>query len=201
MASEKQVKNRPAGSNSAEGRVNNQSTVKKASTAAPARKGSVYKQQLMEKQKVKRFYGVSEEQFRRFFSVASKSKSGATGTNLLCLLERRADNVIYRLKLAMTRRQARQMVVHGHILLNGKRIKTPSLLVKEGDHISLADKSLAKDGFMHSTTKQRINVGVKVPDWLELRKDQYLGIVSRLPQRADVHVQAEEHLIVELYSK
>lgn len=167
----------------------------------PAKKGSVYKKQLEEKQKVKKFYGVSEEQFRRFFSMASRGKSGATGENLLCLLERRIDNVLYRLKLASSRKQARQMVVHGHIAINGKKIKTPSLLVKLGDKISFAQKSLEKEDFVKTAVEKRLNIGIKVPEWLELKKTEKQGVISRLPLRADVHIQAEEHLIVELYSK
>lgn len=167
----------------------------------PAKKGSVYKKQLEEKQKVKKFYGVSEEQFKRFFAMASRGKSGATGENLLCLLERRIDNVLYRLKLASTRRQARQMVVHGHVAINGKKVKTPSLLVKLGDKISFAQKSLEKDAFVKTAIEKRLSIGIKVPEWLELKKNEKVGVISRLPLRADAHIQAEEHLIVELYSK
>jgi small subunit ribosomal protein S4 len=172
-----------------------------AKKTSPVRKGSVYKQQLLEKQKVKKFYGVSEEQFRRFFANASRGTTGGAGENLLCLLERRVDNVVYRLKLAASRKQARQMVVHGHVRLNGKKIQTPSLLVKEGDKISFANRSVQKEEFVKATIEKRLNIGIKVPEWLELRKEEKLGIVSRLPKRPDVHVQVEEHLIVELYSK
>lgn len=167
----------------------------------PPKKGSVYKRQLEEKQKVKKFYGVSEEQFRRFFSMASRGKNGATGENLLCLLERRIDNVLYRLKLASTRRQARQMIVHGHVAINGKKVQSPSLLVKLGDNISFASRSLEKEGFVKTAIEKRLSIGIKVPEWLELKKNEKIGVISRLPLRADVHVQAEEHLIVEGYSK
>lgn len=184
--------------NKTSGEAGQQPVAKKMS---PIRKGSAYKQQLLEKQKVKKFYGVSEEQFRRFFAKAAKSSTGATGSNLLCLLERRMDNVVYRLKFATSRKQARQMIVHGHVQLNGHKVTIPSLLIKEGDKVGFSERSVQKEEFLKATVDKRLNMGIKVPDWLELRKDQKLGVISRLPQRADVHVQTEEHLIVELYSK
>ena len=161
---------------------------------------SEYGKQLREKQKAKFLYGLHERQFRRFFEMASKAK-GITGEELLNLLERRLDNVLFRLKLATSRTQARQMIVHGHILINNERVKTPSYLVKIGDEISLSEKTRSLELFMQNAVDKRLNIGIKVPEWLELRKQEYKGIVLRFPQRLDVKVPLEEHLIVELYSK
>ncbi len=165
------------------------------------KRGSIYKKQLLEKQKVKRFYGVREEQFRRFFELASRGRAGKTGENLLCLLERRVDNILYRLKLASSRKQARQMVVHGHVYVNDAKIKSPSMLLKEGDKVSFSQRTLDKPEFVRTAIEKRLNIGIKVPEWLELRKNEKVGVVSRLPERSEVQIQAEEHLIVELYSK
>lgn len=165
-----------------------------------ARKLSEYGKQLQEKQKVKEAYGVSEEQFRRFFGNAVRKK-GATGETLLSSLERRLDNVMYRLKLAVTRRQARQIVVHGHVYVNGKRVSSPSYLVSVGEVISLAPTVLTKQAFVEQVVDKRLNIGIKVPEWLELDKAQRTGRVLRMPVRADVQMPIEEHLIVELYSK
>ena len=164
------------------------------------KKLSEYGKQLKEKQKVKMMYGVLEKQFRRFFSLASKFK-GATGENLLSLLERRLDNVLFRLKMAFSRVQARQMIVHGHIFVNGKRVKSPSFLVKEGDVVSFSESTLNKKEFVEGVIDKRMNIGVKVPEWLELQKNERKGVILRLPNRSDVTVPIEEHLIVELYSK
>ncbi len=164
------------------------------------KKLSEYGKQLKEKQKVKIMYGVLEKQFRRFFSIASKHK-GATGENLLSLLERRLDNVLFRLKMAFSRVQARQLITHGHIIVNGKRVKSPSYLVKEGDVVSLSTTTMSNKTFVESTIDKRMSIGVKVPEWLELEKQDRKGIILRLPVRSDVVVRIEEHLIVELYSK
>lgn len=175
-----------------------QSANKRNSTG---KRSSIYKRQLQEKQKVKKFYGVREEQFKRFFRLASSGRSGKTGENLLCLLERRVDNVLYRLKLASSIKQARQMVVHGHVCLNGAKIKSPSMLLKEGDSVSFSERTLDKKEFVRMAIEKRLNIGIKVPGWLELKKNEKIGVVSRLPERSEVQIQAEEHLIVELYSK
>lgn len=164
------------------------------------KKLSEYGKQLKEKQKVKMMYIVRERQFRRFFELASKRK-GATGETLLSLLERRLDNVLYRLKMATSREQARQIIVHRHVNVNGKRVKSPSYLVKEGDVITLSARALDKKAFLESVIDKRMNIGIKVPEWLELNKDERKGIVLREPERFDITVPIEEHFIVELYSK
>jgi small subunit ribosomal protein S4 len=164
------------------------------------RKLSEYGKQLREKQKVKVMYGMRERQFRRFFDVASRQK-GVTGEILLSLLERRLDNALFRLKMAFSREQARQLIVHGHVSVNGQRVKSPSYLVKEQDVISLSERTLAKKDFMENVIDKRLGMGIKVPEWLELQKAERKGIILRLPIRSDITVPIEEHLIVELYSK
>ncbi len=161
---------------------------------------SEYGRQLREKQKVKYFYGVLERQFRRTFDVSSKQK-GVTGENLLANLERRLDNVLFRLKMATSRPQARQMVVHGLVQINGKRVKSPSYFVTVGDKISLTPVAMKKEAFMDGVVKKRINIAIKVPDWLELQKEECTGVMLRMPARTDIKIPIEEHLIVELYSK
>lgn len=165
-----------------------------------ARKVTAYGRQLQEKQKVKFAYGMRERQFRRFFSLATRSKE-ATGEKLLSLLERRLDNVIYRLKLASTRPQARQVVVHGHIFVNGIRVHSPSYLVEVNDEISLAPLSAAKAGLLDQVVDKRLATNIKVPEWLELDKNERKGRVIREPARADIQLQVNENAIVELYSK
>lgn len=164
------------------------------------KKLSEYGKQLLEKQKLKEMYGMRERQFKRFFEVATKSE-GAPGANLLSLLERRLDNVLYRLKLANTRSQARQVIVHGHVMINGKKVYSPSYWVSAGEEVSLAPNVLDKGKFLEQVIDKRLNIGVKVPEWLELVKKDRKGNVLRLPVRSDVQSPIEEHLIVELYSK
>lgn len=164
------------------------------------RKVSEYGRQLEEKQKVKELYGVRERQFRRFFAIATRLQA-ATGESLLSLLERRLDNVVFRLKLATSRPQARQIIVHGHILVNGRKVYTPSFLVAVNDEITLAPQVEAKAGFLESVIDKRLNTGIKVPEWMELDKKSRKGKVLRLPVRTDIQTPIEEHLIVELYSK
>ncbi len=159
-----------------------------------------YGRQLQEKQKVRDMYGVRERQFKKFFSAAVKQE-GVPGTNLLSMLERRLDNVLYRLKLATTRAQARQIIVHGHVLVNGRKVYSPSYLVTIGNEVSLAPNVEQKQAFLENVVDKRLNIGVKVPDWLELMKKERRGRVLRLPVRTDVQAPIEEHLIVELYSK
>jgi len=161
---------------------------------------SEYGKQLFEKQKVKEMYGMREQQFRRFFLCAIKQEGGA-GENLLSLLERRLDNTLYRLKLATSRKQARQIIVHGHVLVNGRKVYSPSYLTRVGDEISLASNVTSKAKFLEEVIDKRLNMGVKVPEWLELVKTERVGRVLRLPVRTDVQAPIEEHLIVELYSK
>ena len=164
------------------------------------RKFSEYGRQLREKQKVKTFYGVLEKQFRRFFEIALKQK-GVTGELLLSNLERRLDNVLFRLKMTFSRSQARQIVVHGLINVNGKRVTSPSYMVKVGDIVSLNKKAEKNKVFIEKIIDKRINMGVKTPEWLELDKKDRKGEVLRLPLRSDIDMPIEEHLIVELYSK
>ncbi|RUM45303.1 30S ribosomal protein S4 [Phorcysia thermohydrogeniphila] len=161
------------------------------------RKLSYYARQLMEKQKVKYYYGVRERQFRRFYEMAERMK-GQTGENLLKLLESRLDNVVYRLGFGKSHRHARQLVVHGHILVNGKKVDRPSYLVKPGDVIEVKEKSRdipqIKEG-MELAQKRGI------PSWLELDPENFKGIVKAEPTREEIEIPIEEHLIVELYSK
>jgi len=167
---------------------------------AGTKKLSEYGKQLQEKQKVKLMYGVLERQFRRFFENAVKQR-GVTGETLLSMLERRLDNVVFRLKMAISRVQARQMIVHGHINVNGKRVDSPSFLVNVDDAIALSASTLNNQTFIENVVDKRMNMGIKVPDWLELQKKERKGIILRLPIRSDISIPVQEHLIVELYSK
>lgn len=164
------------------------------------KKRSEYGRQLFEKQKVKELYGLREKQFKRFFGVAVKMK-GAPGENLLSLLERRLDNVLYRLKFAVSRAQARQLVVHGHVLVNNGKVYSPSYLIKTQDVVSLDKRVEQKPVFVDQVIEKRLKTAIKVPDWLELDKKDKFGRILRLPARVDVQTPIEEHLIVELYSK
>jgi small subunit ribosomal protein S4 len=167
----------------------------------PARKQSEYGKQLSEKQKIKEMYGLREKQFRRFFGIAINSREGVPGENLLSLLERRLDNTVYRLKLATSRTQARQMIVHGHVMVNGKKVYSPSFLVAVNNEVSLDPKVLTKTVFLEQVVDKRLNIGIKVPEWLELNKNDRKGRVLRNPVRSDIQAPIEEHLVVELYSK
>jgi len=161
-------------------------------------KFSDYGLRLREKQKVKRIYGVSERQFKRYFEMAERQK-GNTGVNLLVLLERRLDNVVYRLGFASTRRDARQLVSHGHIMVNGRIIDIPSYLVKVGDVVEVKPSSRDME-----RTKLALEGAVRrgTPSWLELKKDEFKGIVKDLPKREELTTPTiREQLIVELYSK
>ena len=166
----------------------------------PTKKMSEYGRQLFEKQKIKRMYHVRERQFRRFFDQAVRSE-GAPGENLLSLLERRLDNTVYRLKMATSRVQARQIIVHGHVTVNGRRVLSPSCLVNKNDVVGLDDKVLKKVAFVENVIDKRMKIGVKVPEWLELDKQKRKGVVLRNPVRTDIQTPIEEHLVVELYSK
>lgn len=167
---------------------------------AGAKKLSEFGKQLHEKQKVKLMYGVLERQFRRFFDIAIRQR-GATGDNLLSLLERRLDNVVYRLKMSISRVQARQMIVHGHLTVNGKRVESPSYIVDVNDVISFAASTFSNKTLIENVVDKRMGATVKVPDWLDLQKQDRKGVVLRLPIRSDITAPIEEHLIVELYSK
>ncbi len=164
------------------------------------KKVSEYGKQLQEKQKVKQMYGVRERQFKRFFGLAIKSQE-APGERLLSLLERRLDNALYRLKLATTRAQARQIIVHGHVLVNGRKVYSPSFVVQVNDEVSFAPNVPEKTVFLEQVIEKRLNTNIKVPEWLELSKADRKGRVLRLPVRSDIQAPIEEHLIVELYSK
>ena len=164
------------------------------------KKLSEYGKQLQEKQKVKQMYGMREAQFKRFFQIAMRSEA-ATGEGLLSLLERRLDNVLFRLKLATTRSQARQAVVHGLVVVNGRKVYSPSYLVSINDEITYAPKVLEKKVFIEQVVDKRLNTGIKVPEWVEINKNDRKGRILRYPVRSDVTSPIEEHLIVELYSK
>lgn len=161
---------------------------------------SEYGRQLQEKQKLKRMYGMREKQFRRFFEEAN-NMAGVPGENLLTLLERRLDNVVYRLKMATSCSQARQMVVHGHIMVNGHKVTIPSYFVGIGDVVTLHPTVLNKAEFLAQVVDKRLNIAIKVPEWLELSKTTRTGKILRFPVRTDIQFQVEEHVIVELYSK
>lgn len=161
------------------------------------RKKSEYGIQLTEKQKAKFIYGLLEKQFRGYYDRAKKME-GITGENLLILLERRIDNVVFRLGIANTRRQARQIVRHGHIAVNGKRLDIPSALVKAGDVISVMEGSRSKEYFKGMAETL---AGKTVPAWLIQDAENLGGKVDRYPTREEIDVPIEEHLIVELYSK
>jgi len=163
------------------------------------RRGKIsdYGVQLREKQKVKRIYGLSEKQFRLFFERADRQK-GITGTNLLTFLERRLDNVIYRLGFANSRTQARQYVLHKHFMVNGKKVNIPSYLIGIGDVVELREKSRAIQAIGDSLDAV---VRRGVPQWLDLEKDNMRGVVKGFPAREDLTMPIQEQLIVELYSK
>jgi len=161
------------------------------------KKLSEYGLQLREKQKARRFYGVLESQFRRYFEMAVKRK-GITGENLLQILESRLDNVVYRLGLATSRPEARQLVRHGHFTVNGQKVDIPSYLLKAGDVVAVRDK------FKNSEKMKsiiEIAGGKVVPKWLEFDAENLTGKVVSLPEREDIDLPIKEHLIVELYSK
>ena len=155
-----------------------------------------YGLQLREKQKAKRTYGVLERQFHKYFEMAEHSK-GVTGENMLALLECRLDNVVYRLGFGVSRPQARQIVNHGHILVNGKRVDIPSYIVKAGDVISICEKSAEKEQFK----VLREGTSRLIPQWLSLDSANLTGTVVSIPKREEIDLQIAEHLIVELYSK
>lgn len=161
------------------------------------RKFSDYGVQLREKQKAKRIYGLSEKQFRLFFEKADQQK-GITGTNLLVLLERRLDNVVYRLGFANSRTQARHLVKHKHFLINGKTVDIPSCLTRIGDVVEVREKSRKIQNIADSMDAV---VRRGVPQWLDLEKEQMKGVVKSYPVREDITMPMQEQLIVELYSK
>lgn len=159
------------------------------------RKISEYGQQLREKQKLRYLYGLNERQFRRTFEEAGKMK-GVHGENFMILLESRLDNLVYRLGLARTRRQARQLVTHGHITVDGKRVDIPSYRVKPGQVIGVREKSRDLD-----IIKEALEVNTYVPDYLSFDEDKLEGTYTRLPERSELPAEITEALIVEFYSR
>ena len=160
-------------------------------------KSSDYGIQLREQQKVRRIYGISEKQFRIIFANADRQK-GITGTNLLALLERRFDNVVFRLGFTSSRTQGRHFVRHNHFLVNGKKVNIPSYIIKSGDVIELREKSKNVKAIADSVETV---VRRGIPQWLELDKDGLKGVIKSLPNREDITLPIQEQLIVELYSK
>ena len=159
-------------------------------------KQSAYGQQLREKQKAKRIYGLLEGQFRRYFERAERER-GVTGENLLRLLERRLDNVVFRLGFAASRSEARQIVGHGHVLVNGRKVSLPSVLVTVNDQVQLKSTSGLQDRVGENLSAGR----GQVPQWLEVLPAEKRGVVRSLPLRDDIQIPVQEQLIVELYSK
>ncbi|HOF94520.1 MAG TPA: 30S ribosomal protein S4 [Clostridia bacterium] len=164
---------------------------------ARARKQSEYGVQLREKQKCRRAYGVLESQFRKYFDMATNMR-GITGENMLCLLERRFDNVVYRLGFGESRPMARQLVQHGHFRVNGKKVDIPSYLVKPGDIISVKERS--RDLQCFKALREQ-GAGKPVPKWLEVDAENLTGKIVAMPERDDIDLTIEEHLIVEFYSR
>jgi small subunit ribosomal protein S4 len=160
-------------------------------------KDTEYGLQLREKQKVKRIYGILEKQFRRYFSIASRKK-GVTGQTLLQLLEQRLDNTVYRLGLAESRRQARQVVGHGMVLVNGRKVDIPSYTLKAGDKISIREEF--KDNVIVKRSLETLQKR-GVPEWLEMDAGTFTGVFKKIPTKDEIALPVQEQLIVELYSK
>ncbi|MEJ5299917.1 MAG: 30S ribosomal protein S4 [Thermodesulforhabdaceae bacterium] len=170
---------------------------------APGQHGKIraklsdYGLRLREKQKLRRIYGLTETQFKKYFKEAERQK-GVTGTNFLILLERRLDNVVYRLGFAQSRAQARQMVRHGHFLVNGKSVDIPSYLLKPGDVVVVREKSRSL-AVINEALEALPRRGVS--PWLELKREQYEGVFKTFPTREEIDIPVQEQLIVEFYSK
>ncbi len=160
-------------------------------------KVSQYGLQLREKQKVRRIYGLVEKKFRRYFEMAEKAK-GVTGENFLQLLERRLDNVVYRMGFATSRQEARQLVLHGHIYVNDRKVGIPSYQINAGDIVKVKDASRKSKKFKEIF---EINSELTPPEWLSVNMDKAEGKVLSLPEREDIDYPVEEHLIVEYYSR
>ena len=160
-------------------------------------KKSEYATQLTEKQKVKFVYGIQEKQFRNYYDKATRM-TGNTGENLLSLVERRLDNVVYRLGFANSRRQARQLVNHGHFTVNGNRVNIPSYMIKAGDVVAVCEKSVSNNFFK---ALKEADAFVAAPKWLDRDKNTLTGKVTAMPTKDDIDFEIAVHLIVELYSK
>jgi small subunit ribosomal protein S4 len=165
--------------------------------AGKSAKRSEYYLQLREKQKVKRIYGLREEQFKRIYKIASSSKQ-ATGGKLLELLERRLDNVVYRMGAASTRAEARQLVSHRAVLVNGRKTNIPSYMTQVGDHVTLTPKGKQQER-VREASKYAAELGY--PSWMEVNEQEMTASIQREPERADIYLDIREQLIVELYSR
>lgn len=163
---------------------------------ASRKKPTAYSLQLREKQKAKRIYGLTEKQFRSYYDMAEKMR-GATGETMLCLLERRLDNVVYRMGIGISRAQSRQIVNHGHVTVNGKNVNIPSFLVKAGDVIAIKETK-QNISFFTDLKAAKVNNRFK---WLEFKPEELKGTVLALPSRDDIDMSITERMIVELYSK
>ena len=172
-------------------------------STAPGQHGAANKRmreyglQMREKQKTRRYYGVLEKQFVNYYEEAAR-KEGMTGENLICLLERRLDNVVYRMGFAASHKEARQLVLHGHFTLNGKKVNIPSLIVKAGDVVAVKESS--RDSVKIKALAEAA-ASMTAPKWLEVKADAMTAKVLNLPAREDVDFDFHEQLIVELYSK
>ena len=162
---------------------------------AARKKPTEYSLQLREKQKVKRTYGLLEKQFKKYYNMAENMK-GIVGENMLSLLERRLDNVVYRMGIGSSRAESRQIVNHGHIAVNGKRVNIPSFLVSVDDVIAIRESKKELPMF-----KELKDMKIVLPKWLEFNASSLTGKVTALPQRDDIDLNVKEHLIIELYSK
>ena len=163
---------------------------------ASRKKSTEYSLQLREKQKVKKAYGLLEKQFRAYYEMANNQRTGIVGENMLSLLERRLDNVVYRMGIGASRKESRQIVNHGHITVNGKTVNIPSYLVKVDDVIAIKENKKELPMF-----KELKDVKVVMPKWLEFNTEKLVGKINALPKRDDIDLNIREHLIVELYSK
>ena len=172
-------------------------------STAPGQHGAANKKmreygiQMREKQATKRYYGVLETQFANYYEEANR-KEGMTGENLICLLERRFDNVVYRMGFASSHKEARQLVIHGHFTINGKKVNIPSLIVKAGDVIAVKESSRSSSKFK---ALAEAAASANAPKWLEVKADEMRATVLNLPAREDVDFDFNEQLIVEFYSK
>jgi small subunit ribosomal protein S4 len=162
------------------------------------KKASEYALQLREKQKLRRAYGVLERQFERYFDMATRARGMITGEALLQILESRLDNIVYRIGFASSRPEARQMVMHGHIAVNGRKVDIPSYLVKPGDVVAVREKSRELVPFRKAqeTAEDRT-----IPEWLSLHADGLTATVVNLPSRDQIDIPVQEHMVVELYSR